>query len=375
MAGSLALRELSATATAALAGPSDDSDLRALLRRSVIPGAVRIALTREPEYFAAEGLAGAQDVTIVVRRDGHVMAMGRCSVNSLARNGRVQRIGYLAELRVVPGTPGSSRVLRDGYEFLAELTARSGVDGFFTSITIDNDRARRVLEHGGRFGLPAYRALTGLVTLVSPVDRGVRPTGSVTEATCRKDERAALTTFLARRSLDAHLSLSWDGARWVALARHGITPGDFGVVRRGGRIVAAATVWDQRSFRQTVIDGYTGVLKVARPLVNFAQAIRRRPGLPAPGSVLAQGAVFGACVEDAADWPRLWRVLQSRAATMGLSWLVLARDARDPHLAVLRRLLHATEYRTTLYDVTWRDRPAWTDAWDGRMFRPEVGLL
>jgi hypothetical protein len=53
----------------------------------------------------------------------------------------------------------------------------------------------------------------------------------------------------------------------------------------------------------------------------------------------------------------------------------VTRDANDPQLPALRHLLHAREYRTTLYEVAWRDRPSWPEAWDDRPFRPEVGLL
>lgn len=377
MAGSLALSELTdaRTTTLALARRADDGDLRALLRQSIIPGAVRVAFTREPAYHAGDGLAGAVDFTVVARRQGRLVAIGRCSVNHHVRNGQVQRIGYLGELRVATGTPGAARMLRDGYAFLAEVTAQSSVDAYFTSITVDNDRARRVLEHGARFGLPAYRPLANLVTLVAPVSRAVRMAVPGEAAACREDEGAELTALLQRQALDAHLTLAWDVAQWAALARHGITPGDFRVVRRAGRIVAAAAVWDQRPFRQTVIDGYAGALHLARPLHNAVQVMRGRPGLPRPGSVLALGALLGASVADAADWPLLWRALEAQASATGLSWLSISRDARDPHLPMLQRLLQAREYHTTLYDVKWTDHAGRGDVWDTRVFRPEVGLL
>jgi hypothetical protein len=356
-----------------LATRADDGEMRALLRRAVIPGAVRVAFTREPEFAAGEGLAGAEDATVVARSGTHLVGMGRSSVHTLHRNGRVQRIGYLGALRVDPGTPASPRLIRRGYALLAERA--STVDGFFTSIAVDNVRGRRVLEHGGRFGLPVYRPLASLVTLVAPVARAARPDPAAESSRCRADERGELTAFLAARATEAHLTLSWDDRRWASLATHGITPQDFVVVRRGGRIVAAAAVWDQRSFRQTVIDGYAGVLRLARPLVNVVRAVARRPVLPSPGSVLAQGTLLGAATTEAADWAALWRAVNARAVAMGLQWVVLARDARDAHLPAMRALVRAREYHTTLYDVAWRDRPTWSDAWDARVFRPEAGLL
>ena len=380
MAGSALVGELtnSTARGLALAGAGDDAALRALLRRTVLPGAVRVAFTREPDYFAGEGLAGAEDVTVVARRDGSVVAMGRYSVHRWHRNGRVQRIGYLGELRIAPGTPSAARLLRDGYAFLADVASRDHIDGFVTSITDDNVRARRVLEQGRRFGLPSYRVLAPLVTLLAPVHATVSGSAGSTrtiDAMCRPDEVDELTGFLRGQAEGTQLSLAWNAEQWTALARHGVTAGDFCVVRREGRIVGAAAVWDQRAFRQTIVDGYSGVLQLALPLLNMLQAVRGRPSLPRPGSVLPQGALLGACVQRSSDWSTLWPALLERARTMGLSWLAITRASADPELAILRRLARAREYRTSLYHVIWRDRPTWSDPWDTRIVRPEVGLL
>ena len=61
----------------ALAETRDDAEVRALLRRSVMPGAVHVAFTREPDYFAGEGLAGAVDRTLVHRRDARLDGVAR----------------------------------------------------------------------------------------------------------------------------------------------------------------------------------------------------------------------------------------------------------------------------------------------------------
>ena len=133
--------------------------------------------------------------------------------------------------------------------------------------------------------------------------------------------------------------------------------------------------WDQRAFRQTVIHGYSGALDTFRPVYNVLQSALRRPPLPPPGSVLSQAALLGAFVAEPDDWKRLWPVVNARAAEQEIEWLTISRDAHDPELAVLRRLTRVHEYRTTLYEVEWRDGPRWPDAWDSRPFRPEVGLL
>ena len=300
MAGVVASRIERSTDGVTIAGPADERELRSLLRTSVMPGAVRVALTREPDFFAGDGLAGADDVTLVARRKGRVVGMGRCSVLPLHRNGTPATIGYLGALRITSGTRESARLLRDGYQLLARHYAGSPVECFFTSIATGNERARHVLEQGGRLGLPTYLPMCALVTLVAPIGRNT--SGVHTEAACE----AELCEFLQRGARDAHLTLTWDHAQWNALGIHGVTVSDFAVVRRDGEITAAAAVWNQRGFRQTVIDGYSGALHTFLPLVNGLQAWRGLPALPAPGSVLAQGALLGATVNDPDDWPRLW---------------------------------------------------------------------
>jgi len=365
VAGSVALSVESTDVS--VADRTDDASLRRLMRESVIPGAVRVAFTREPDYFAADGLAGAEDVTVVARRDGLVTGTGRCSIYSLMRNGVPRCIGYLGLLRVADGTSASARLLREGYELLGrEVLPRA--DGFFTSIAADNVRARRVLELGGRLGLPAYYPLCDLETLIAPVIR----TGLPVEEHPSDSE---LGDFLAEHARQFQLTLAWDVGLWTDLRKHNMSVRDFAVVRRDGRIAAAAAVWDQRAFRQTVVDGYEGMFGTFRPVVNAVSALWRRPQLPLPGTVLAQGSILGASVRDARDWPALWRQLQQRAAARGLSWLAISRDARDSELPLLKSLTRGRAYRTTLYEVVWAGAPRWSDPWDARFFRPEVSLL
>ena len=354
----------------ALATADDDAGLRALLQRSHLPGAVRVAFTREPRYADGEALAGATDTTIVHRTDGVVDGMAHFAAHTLYRNGVARRVGYLGELRVEPEVPRRARALRDGFALLREVVAQAGVDGCVTSIVDDNTRARRVLEHGARLGLPTYTPIASLTTIVAPVTRA-RPAPPA-DAPADRDE---LSDFLDRHARTRHLGLTWDAARWDALARHGVGARDFVVRREHGRVVAAGALWDQRAFRQTVVCGYTGTLARVRPFANALARWGLMPPLPVPGSVLPMASVLGVAADSPAHLAALWRMLAAAARACGLSWLAIARDARDLELALLQRLARGRSYRPSLYDVHWGPRAPWTDAWDARPFCPEVGLL
>lgn len=345
--------------------------MRGLLRRSVIDGRIRLAFTREPTYTRGEGLAGSQDSSVVALEQGEVCAMGRCSVQPLMRNGLPARIAYLGELRADPGVPGTARFLRDGYAALATAAKDAGAEGFVTAIADDNTRARRVLERGGRLGLPRYTPLAPLETLILPVP----PQGRGREDGAAAEPREEVTDFLQVRAEARHLSLAWDAARWDALVGHDVRPEDLCVVREQGRIIAAGIVWDQRAFRQTVVMGYDAMLTALRPVVNAAAMVRRAPRLPAPRTVLAQGTLLAASASDASGWMRLLPRLRDRAAARGLSWIALTLDRRDPAVGLLRRLTRARRYPTTLYEVSFPGIPGFRSPWDSRLMGPEAGLL
>lgn len=394
MAGATAVGELKAPAGPAAGGaatsgvrarveplavlaPDDDAALRALLRRSVVPGAVRLAFTREPSYALGEGIAEGRDHLVVARRGAAIVGMGRCSVRTLYRNGGLHPVAYLGELRVEASSRRGAALLRDGYRVLADSVAAEGIGACFTSIADDNERARTVLGHGARLGLPRYAPIARLVTLVAPVTRGATTAAGGRGGHCHQVVEAgidAIAGFVARGAAQHHLALPWSATHVAALAAHGVAPADFLVLERDGAIAAAAAVWDQRPFRQVRIDGYGGALRWTRPLANLTLRLSGRPALPAPGAVLPQAALLGATVATPDDWRALWPAVARAAARRGVQWLTVARDARDPELPVLRALLHAREYHTTLYDVALGGARA-ADAWDDRLVRPEVGLL
>lgn len=357
-----------------VAAPGDDAEVRALLRASVTAGRVRLAFTREPDYALGQGLGGAVDHTIVARNRGRLVALGRCSTRTLYRNGEPSRIGYLSELRVLPDVTLGAKVLRDGYAFLRDVLSDNDAHCYVTSIASDNVRARAVLERGGRLGVPPYTHIADLATLLVHAP-GVRCDDTAIRQSPGIIDRDELSAFLDGAARRAQLAPTWDDARWSALARHGITPQHFHTLRDHRGIHAAAALWDQRRFRQTVVDGYGGSLRTSRPLVNLVERVRGRPALPVPGQPLVQASVLGASVRDVTSWHPLWTLLRTRAAAAGIPWLLLTRDARDPELPTLESMLAPRLYATRLYDVAWQRGSTGTAAWDGRLFCPEAGLL
>src|SRR5688572_8540128 len=149
----------------AVATPAHDAAIRRLLRENPMRGAISIKLEREPDYFSGADIGGARDQTIVAFDDERLVCMGRCTTRTVWTNGQIRRAGYLAELRLDASARGRFGLVRDGYRFFQRLQEANPADVYFTSIAADNERARRLLEHGVS-GLPRYTHIGDLTTLL-----------------------------------------------------------------------------------------------------------------------------------------------------------------------------------------------------------------
>jgi hypothetical protein len=388
MAGAIADRELGTRF--AVATPADDAAIRRLLRENPMRGSVDLTFEREPGYFAGADLAGGQDQTITAFSGNDLVCMGRCSLRDCWVDGAVRRVGYLAELRLDAAARGRFRVLREGYEFFHALQRENPADLYFTSIAADNERARRVLESGLR-GLPSYRFLGELDTLLVTVPRRARPSRleleRVTPATL-----PAWLDFVNSRGRAHQVATVWTNENVRTLAAQGFPLDRLFLARKTGEIVAGGALWDQRGFRQTVVRGYSAALAAVRPLVNLAGRIFGTPRLPAIGAALAHGflsplacaesppltaASTARCPPAAAD-PLLPDVIEAAfplAAEARLQFLTVALPSADPRLRELRRRFSTRTYRSRLYRVDWPDLPA-IELRDQRLpFLPDVALL
>lgn len=373
MAGTTLARELAPARARrvefALATAADDADLRRLLRENPMAGQISLSLEREPDFFAAFG--GAEQQTIVAREGGRLACAGWCVFRERFVNGVPRRVGYLGGLRLDRHFAGRFDLVRRGCEFFHELQRERPAEFYFTSIAADNRRAQRLLERGLP-GLPRYTPLAEFVTVLLPVPAA---RSRRTPAPVAPDgELAELVNRLGEHGRREQLAPRWSVAELRSPARHGLTAARFCSVNAAGE-TAFAALWDQRACRQTVVRGYGRTLRFARPLLNVAARLFARPGLPRVGEPLGHAFVshLSVTLENSVALVALVRELRARAGALGLAFLTLGFDARDPRLAPVRRYFRGHEYRSRLYAVGWNDLPAL--CLDDGLCAPEVALL
>jgi len=335
-----------------VATDADGAGLRRLLRDNPMRGTVSVTFEREPDYFRGTGVAGGEDQTIVAHEDNHLVCMGRCTRRPCWVNGRAQSVAYLAELRLDSRARRRFRSVRDGYRFFRE---QSRDELLFTSIASDNLPARRLLESGRR-GLPFYQFLGELVTLLIGVPRQARASRlRLVPATAA--DLPAIVRLFNEQGRRHQFATVWTEECLRGLAAHGLPLERILLAKMEGRCVAGGALWDQRSFRQTVIHGYAGWLRLALPLVNAASRVLGRPRLPASGTTLAQ-AFLSPIAFAAGGEELLSRFVEASfpyAASAGVQWLTLALPAADARVEELRRRFYTQTWRSRLYRVHWAE--------------------
>ncbi len=355
----------------AIATREDEPDLRRLLRANPVGGGYVLGLEREPDAFAADFGLSERHVFVIARRRDTGEAIGMCErlVAPAFVNGRVERLPYLGALRVAGSHRNRIAILKGGFAALRDQAEQADELPFaLTSITADNDVAKRVLTAGLK-GLPLYTPLAAYSTfLLRPRRAAIAP-----EITPASDaDWPALSAFLQSAMQPRQFAPLWSEDR---LRRCG--PADqFLLYRQGGAIRGAVAVWDQRVRKQVVVRGYPKAVGTVRPLVNLAAPILGLPHFPPEGSILAQAFLshLAAEADDPAILTALVQAGLAEAKRRGLLVAVLGCPSDHPLRSDVRKQWRGVEYQTDLYLVRWPGQEPWVNAQAGAIF-PDVALL
>lgn len=270
-----------------LAGEAEDEALRALLRRISMPGNITLSFQREPSFLLAEQ-AGSVISKVMICKDrtkDQIVGMGSRSIRNVYIDGKPAQVGYLSMLRGVPEARGNIALAR-GYRYLHTLHSDGAVPYYFTTILDENTDAKNVLT-SARGGLPVYKPLARLITYLIPLRRNWQRK-SATNAVSRVDQHQLpwAIAFLQR----------WNSQHQFApvytledmLGQSKLLPSfcweNFYTYREQGEICGTLGVWDQQSFKQTVVTAYSRKMQLLRPFYNLYATITGNPGLPPTGA-------------------------------------------------------------------------------------------
>ena len=116
-------------------------------------------------------------------------------------------------------------------------------------------------------------------------------------------------------------------------------------------------LWDQSAYKQSIVRGYSGWMRIARPF------------LPRIGEEIRSAYAALICATDETVFGDLLRDIINLAHTRRFAYLLVGLDARDPLLPIATRHRHYA-YPSRLYLGSWPNggfneqldqRPAYVD--------------
>ncbi|MDR3574648.1 MAG: hypothetical protein P4L50_12350 [Anaerolineaceae bacterium] len=348
-----------------LADPADEASLRKLLRENPMPGAISLSYEREPNYFAAASVDGTFSQTIINVDDetGVCLGMGARIIRPMYLNGDVQEIGYMSHLRVDLrqewGLSLPKEVVRSFQKF-KKLHGDGRVPFYLMSVIADNSPARRLLT-AELPGMPFARSYTRMFTYaVSPrrAKKELALPGGLSLQRGRPEHIPEIIACLQRNEARRQFAPYWSaGTLFTPAQTPDLHPEDFYVALHGSRVVGCLALWDQNSFKQTVVRAYHGSMARWRRWINFMGRWIDIPHLPEVNSPLVYAYASHLAIDgdDPQVFSALLRAIYNETIRRRLNYFMIGLDQNNPLRAVLTKsYLHLT-YPSQIYLMGWQD--------------------
>jgi hypothetical protein len=339
-----------------------------------------VSLEREPNAFYAAGISGDQYQMMLAfgGEPREVIASGGRFELETYINGAAQRIGYFGELRAQGGLKARRKLLLGSYRMMRQFHEAGDVSFYLTTIIEDNHPARRLLE-AGLGDMPAYRPLETMVTFTIPTRLGARRRRPSLRI-ARGNERplASIATKLAENGARYQFHPVWSQEILRSAKRcRGLAPENFLLCPDGDEVRSCLALWDQRTFKQTVIRGYSPTLGRVRPLLNIVAPLIGRPRLPSPGAKLESAFLSHVAINEDDEESLIGLVAAGceQAMRKDIDYVMISFASRNPLANVMRKRFTSHEYVSVIYVVYWEDGAGAVSMLDDRIPHPEVAIL
>jgi hypothetical protein len=311
----------------------DNEQLIALAAGCPMVGDVSLRIDRGPDFFALNRLEGTRWKVGVAERDGTIIGCVAISERRTFVNGRESRTGYASDLKVHPAhrdTLVADELSRYCERECADLPPAAPV--LITVLAGNRSMERRL---AGPRGVPQLKRIGTIRTHSIPVlwPRRVEASIDISRAAWKDlEEMAALWRQVAPLRQLAQVLTVDEMAEWID-STPGVGISSYRVARsRSGELLGFFCAWDQRSFKQLNVVGYSTRMRVARATFNLLAPVAGGERMPRTGHSLNCVSIAQICVPG--DRPEVLRALiastHNELRRSGISFINIGIDTRDP---------------------------------------------
>jgi ribosomal protein S18 acetylase RimI-like enzyme len=312
---------------------SDNESLIALAAACPMVGDMSLRIDRGPSFFALNRLEGERWRVGVAERDGAVVGCVAVSERRSYLNGRESRTGYAGDLKVHPAHRDTR--IADALSHYTEraCSALPATAPVLITVLAGNRSMERRLP--GPRGVPAFTRIGTIRTHSLPILWRRRVGGSITIAPATWNDVAEMATLWKRVAPLRQLAPVFpvDAMAWLIRPAPGLNISSYRLARsRSGELLGFFSVWDQRSFKQLNVVGYSPRMKAARAVFNAVTPAVGGERLPETGRAVSCVTIAHICVPG--DRPEVLRALVASAHNelrrSGISFMNIGLDIRDP---------------------------------------------
>lgn len=281
------------------AAPADNAQLIELSAACPMAGDITLRMDRGPDFFALNRLEGDRCQVAVAESGGRVVGCIAISERQSFVNGDPMSTGYVGDLKVHPAyrdTRIADALSHHAYRACGALPPSAPV---MITVLAGNRAMERRLS--GPRGVPAFRKIGTIRTHSIPIlwERSLpRVMGCSVEAArwSDLDEMIGLWAGVCSRRQLAPVLTANRLAAWIRSAP-GLDIGSYRIARSpSGAMLGFLAVWDQRSFKQLTVVGYSPRMKLMRSVFNAAAAVVGAERLPDAGFPLNCATAAHICV-------------------------------------------------------------------------------
>ncbi len=350
-----------------LARPEDGAALCELFARVTMDADLRLAVERDPDFFALYDLQEVERRVWIADVGGSIEGIAAL----LGRDGWLEgsrcRVGYAGDLRFGEALRGGFFLGRMFGEIFGDACDAFGCEAMLTAVIDSNRLAKAALvRRTRRFpDKPVYRPLRSFHILnIQMTTRGrPRPT-DLTVRRATEDDVAAIAARLEEDHRARPFGYCFDEAllrkrlaRWP-----GLTIDSFYVAHDGaGRLRGVAAPWDAGPVKRFRVLAYEGRMRWIKRAFNLGAFFARFPPLPPPGGLFRY--VYLTHVSIAEDDPATMAALLDRIyhdLHGSGRHFICAYVERDDPLAPAFARYRTTALPATLY-VMSRPGSRWND--------------